>query len=288
MMFKYLQAQRMSRYSSVFNCETCGKSYKNKVSLNRHRRIECGKEPNLQCSYCPYRTKHNCNLKTHIALKHSSTKVIFPDYLCQFCRKYISELTLLGHCQQCVFPNRPDRSYKFVCFSCDYHTNHSLTMQYHIRKHTGERPYKCELCSYRCKQASDLRKHARIRHNYDYFSEYLCQYCRTYITELDLLNHSKLCNFTYRPDNSFKFVCFSCDYHTCHGSTMQFHIRKHTGNKPYKCDHCTYRSKQACDLRKHVRIRHPTSTLVMVVQCNFTFENIRLMDYKECIFRRMM
>ncbi|KAI5697728.1 hypothetical protein M8J76_015373 [Diaphorina citri] len=73
MMFKYLQAQRMSRYSSVFNCETCGKSYKNKVSLNRHRRIECGKEPNLQCSYCPYRTKHNCNLKTHIALKHSST-----------------------------------------------------------------------------------------------------------------------------------------------------------------------------------------------------------------------
>ncbi|KAL1451554.1 hypothetical protein WDU94_005917 [Cyamophila willieti] len=79
-LFKYFAQTRTdirsdlrARSDITFHCDACGNAYKNKVSLNRHKKIECGKEPSLPCPYCPYRTKHKSNLKTHIAIRHAAT-----------------------------------------------------------------------------------------------------------------------------------------------------------------------------------------------------------------------
>ena len=34
----------------------------------------------------------------------------------------------------------------------------------HIRKHTNDRPYKCELCSYASIQSGNLKKHIQSKH----------------------------------------------------------------------------------------------------------------------------
>jgi DNA-directed RNA polymerase subunit RPC12/RpoP len=53
------------------SCSTCGKSYRWMRTLYRHMQFECGRQPHLQCPYCPHRTMRNWNLQKHMQLKHT-------------------------------------------------------------------------------------------------------------------------------------------------------------------------------------------------------------------------
>lgn len=53
-----------------FFCETCGKSYKWKESLFKHKRVECGKLPQFTCKVCGYRFMHKHHLVKHLTSIH--------------------------------------------------------------------------------------------------------------------------------------------------------------------------------------------------------------------------
>lgn len=53
----------------------CGKKYLHKESLYKHRKYECGKDPQFCCPSCPYKAKHKASLKTHIFLKHGNLHI---------------------------------------------------------------------------------------------------------------------------------------------------------------------------------------------------------------------
>ncbi|KAK3915516.1 Zinc finger protein 875 [Frankliniella fusca] len=53
-----------------FQCKDCGKVYSHQPSLCKHRRFECGKEPQFHCPYCPHRTKHKHALQSHMKSQH--------------------------------------------------------------------------------------------------------------------------------------------------------------------------------------------------------------------------
>lgn len=89
----------------------------------------------------------------------------FPEFfVCVHCNTHISKFTLLDHCRTCPYATKEDSSYNYVCFACEYHNYSRQKMQYHIRTHTGDKPYKCVFCSYSCKQPNDLNRHVKIRH----------------------------------------------------------------------------------------------------------------------------
>lgn len=56
--------------TSTFECRDCGKHYRHSNNLHRHRRFECGKEPQFMCPYCQYKAKLKDNLKKHVVYKH--------------------------------------------------------------------------------------------------------------------------------------------------------------------------------------------------------------------------
>ncbi|XP_067633119.1 longitudinals lacking protein, isoforms N/O/W/X/Y-like [Eurosta solidaginis] len=52
-------------------CNLCGKSYKIKGSLKRHKRYECGVAPTVACHFCPHKCKYKSDLRKHVSQKHA-------------------------------------------------------------------------------------------------------------------------------------------------------------------------------------------------------------------------
>ncbi|KAK6617130.1 hypothetical protein RUM43_014732 [Polyplax serrata] len=53
-----------------FSCQNCERVYKNKDSLGRHLKWECGKEPSFPCSRCPYKARYKADLLRHEKTRH--------------------------------------------------------------------------------------------------------------------------------------------------------------------------------------------------------------------------
>lgn len=53
-----------------FACARCGRSYRRKDSLQRHKTWECGKEPQFKCPYCPQRCKRKAHWQRHVRRQH--------------------------------------------------------------------------------------------------------------------------------------------------------------------------------------------------------------------------
>ncbi|KAG8259404.1 hypothetical protein J6590_014874 [Homalodisca vitripennis] len=56
-----------------FVCNTCGRQYKYKHNLHRHKKYECSQEPKFVCIFCPYRAKQKTSLQSHMIYKHSTS-----------------------------------------------------------------------------------------------------------------------------------------------------------------------------------------------------------------------
>ena len=66
------QASGSYNPNSVFVCPNCSKVYSYKGNLNRHLKVECGKDPQEVCPFCMKTFKHKSNLLTHIDRRHKS------------------------------------------------------------------------------------------------------------------------------------------------------------------------------------------------------------------------
>lgn len=86
---------------------------------------------------------------------------------CMYCQDLLplyNSLTLIEHCKFCLHNHRPDKTYTFTCFACEYHTAKRAHIREHIRQHTGERPFPCMHCDYKARKKSNLTKHILSKH----------------------------------------------------------------------------------------------------------------------------
>lgn len=71
-----LSAIRRQRVSNQkYSCDTCGRQYRRFISLQRHKRLECGKEAQFGCAICYAKFKHK-----HSLLRHYNVHVIKKSF----------------------------------------------------------------------------------------------------------------------------------------------------------------------------------------------------------------
>ncbi|KYQ50645.1 Longitudinals lacking protein, isoforms N/O/W/X/Y, partial [Trachymyrmex zeteki] len=130
---------RFKHRPKKYLCDKCKKEYKNKGSLIRHTKLECGKPPQFNCPFCSHACKQKTNLLRHINNVHGRKKrrsrnALPRDhkrYNCHKCgiKSYVSKSTLNRHLrEECNM--EPQNS----CPYCNKRIHQRCNFQRHMKK----------------------------------------------------------------------------------------------------------------------------------------------------------
>uniref|UniRef100_A0A0A9YV51 C2H2-type domain-containing protein n=1 Tax=Lygus hesperus TaxID=30085 RepID=A0A0A9YV51_LYGHE len=73
---------------------------------------------------------------------------------------------------------------------CDYRAARPSTLKLHVRRHTGERPYTCDICNFTCGRLEILKTHKTSTHTGEH--PYACSLCSYTCVRADKLKtHQK-------------------------------------------------------------------------------------------------
>lgn len=244
-------------------CQVCGKVCHDNLHAMYHRRNEHSIIQDLSCGLCNAPMESNVELKHHILMLHRGKK----EYKCKECNKTFS--------RQLQYENH--RTYAHgnsQCRICGKHIENLVKLRQHELRHARSetKKFECDVCHKIFKTQGGLKVHA-VSHTGKY--KFFCEFCgRGFMSSVILEEHKGVhtkeeryvCDICGRKfvlystfhlhkqwhKDPYPFPCKICGRKFRYRSERSNHVRRdHTGETPYKCDHCDAAFIKLGYLKKH-------------------------------------
>nr|XP_012549062.2 zinc finger protein 271 isoform X2 [Bombyx mori] len=222
-----------------YQCDTCSRLFFRKELLAKHARIHMPNQKYFQCDICEKKFTRKDNLRSHKRI-HDPHREKGPSNTC-------------------------------LCLYCGRSFSNSSNLIVHMRRHTGEKPYKCDFCGKGFPRSSDLQCHRR---SHTGEKPCVCGVCGKGFSRSNKLTRHMRVHTGVRP-----YKCTYCEKAFSQSNDLTLHIRRHTGDRPYICEVCGDRFIQGTALQNHRRahghFRNPTNDVQTQVQgLQYSVQNV--------------
>ncbi|XP_035638330.1 zinc finger protein 711-like [Oncorhynchus keta] len=274
---------------TVYPCHICGKKFRSRGFLKIHMKNHPDHmfKKKYQCTDCDFTTNKKVNFHNHLEGHKLIVKSDRVPEFTEFTRRYCVESPLssnklilrdqepkLHHCKYCDYETAEQgllnrhllavhsKSFAHVCVECAKGFRHPSELKKHVRTHTGEKPYHCQHCEFRCADQSNLKTHIKSKHGAEL--PFKCGHCpQAFPDERELQRHMEI----FQGHKTHQ--CPHCEHKSTNSSDLKRHIISvHTKDFPHKCDVCEKGFHRPSELKKHAET-HKGARLHQCRHCDF-------------------
>lgn len=200
---------------------------------NTENKTHMKNEENCVCDVCNKVLKTKKSLMKHIVSMHEK-------------RRHAGKVVGFGSARQ------------YHCTTCSYSSPHSQTLVNHMRRHNGERPFKCE-CGKSFTQASSLAAHHKTHSTTTYFT---CSECgKQFKHAFSLKTHMQV-------HNNGTYSCHICYKVLKSKRSLTSHLHRHLKIYNYNCEDCGDTFVTSAELHNHKMKHSPKKNIVCHV-CDY-------------------
>ena len=170
----------------------------------------------------------------------------------------------------------------FTCNICGHKFSKALRLEFHMRTHTGERPYLCSTCKKPFRRPDHLKAHMAIHVK---TKPHVCMYCkRTFVWSSSLVSHIRAIHNphpSYDGEEGDQKSYYKCHVKGCGKifawpCKLKRHIQTHsvdTKSKEFTCPNCNKSFTRESSLKAHRAKIHGPGHMLKCNVCDRRFSS---------------